>query len=288
MELRQLKYFIKSAETENFSQAAKECFVVQSTLSQQIKQLEDDLGTPLFDRIGKRISLTDAGKAFLPFARQTVDDAETGRQRLDDMKELKSGRLRIGATYGLSVHLTMAMQRFCPQYPDIHFDIRFECANELAEMLRNREIDFALTYNMPDKDAMIEEVPLFDARLCAVVADGHPLANLKEVHLSQLKAFLTAIPAHGMNSRTVIDDLLRKHGVDLQPFMEINELYTMIHMVKSCHIVAILPESVIYEEEGYHTIPIAEATESMHATLAYIRGTYQRNAVKEFIKRMVM
>lgn len=288
MELRQLKYFIKSAETENFSQAAQECFVVQSTLSQQIKQLEYDLGTPLFDRIGKHISLTDAGKAFLPFARQALEEAEAGRQRLDDMRKLKTGRLRIGATYGLSVQLTKAMQRFCPKYPDIHFDIHFECASKLESMLKNRTIDFALTYNMPDKDEMIEEVPLFDTRLCAVVADGHPLANFKEVHMRQLNAFLTAFPAHGMNSRAVIDDLLRKHDVDLHPFMEINELYTMIHMVKSCHIVAILPESVIYDEEGCHTIPLAEANEPMHATLAYVRGTYQRRAVKEFLQRMAM
>lgn len=288
MELRQLRYFVKSAETENFSLAAQECFVVQSTLSQQVKQLEEELGTQLFDRIGKRIVLTDAGRTFLDFARKTLDDAEAGRQCLEDMKQLKTGNLRIGATYGLSVLLTKSMQRFCPQYPDIQFNIRFECANELLEMLHNRDIDFALTYNMHDKDPLIEEVPLFDSRLCAIVADGHPLTKFQDVHLSQLKAFLTAIPAHGMNSREVIDDLLSKHNVDLHPFMEINELYTMIHMVKSCHLVAILPESVIYEEEGYNAIPIAEATESMHATLAYIRGTYQRNAVKEFFKRMMM
>lgn len=288
MELRQLRYFIKSAESENFSLAAQECFVVQSTLSQQIKQLEEEIGTLLFDRIGKRIVLTDAGKAFLPFARQTVEDAEAGRQRLEDMKELKTGLLRIGATYGLSVLLTKSMQRFCPQYSGIQFDIRFESASELTEMLHSRKIDFALTYNMPVKDKLIEEVPLFDSRLCAIVADGHPLAKFKEVHLSQLKAFLTTIPAHGMNSRTVIDDLLGRHNIDLKPFMEINELYTMIHMVKSCHLVAILPDSVIYEEEGYNAVPIAEASESMHATLAYIHGTYQRNAVKEFFKKMMM
>lgn len=158
MELRQLRYFVKIAETENFSVAAQECFVVQSTLSQQIKQLEEELGTLLFDRIGKRIALTDAGRAFLPFARQTIDDAEAGRQRLEDMKELKAGRLRIGATYGLSVLLTKTMQRFCPKYPEIQFNIRFECASELVEMLHSREIDFALTYNLHVKDPLIEEV----------------------------------------------------------------------------------------------------------------------------------
>ena len=85
MELRQLKYFIASAETLNFTVAAQQCFITQSTLSQQIKQLENDLGTPLFEHVGKRVYLTEAGRAFLPFARQTVADAAYGVQRIKDM-----------------------------------------------------------------------------------------------------------------------------------------------------------------------------------------------------------
>ncbi|MBR1793574.1 MAG: LysR family transcriptional regulator [Bacteroidales bacterium] len=284
MELRQIKYFVKSAETENFSLAAQDCFVVQSTLSQQIKQLEEDLGVQLFERIGKRISLTEAGRQFLPFARQMLETAEQGRQQLHDMEGLKTGRLRIGATYGLSVLLTKTMQLFCPQYPDIQFDVQFESADKLTSLLHNREIDFALTYNLLTNDPLLEEVPLFESRLCAVVADGHPLAEIKEVRLSQLKTFLVAIPAKGMNARTIVDGLLRKHAVDLRPLMEINEIYTMIHMVKSCQLVAILPESVIYEEEGYRAIPIREARDNMYASLVYVKGMYQRNAVKEFFK----
>ena len=286
MELRQLNYFVKAAETENFSIAAQECFVVQSTLSQQIKQLEDDLGVQLFERIGKKVSLTEAGRQFLPFARQTLEYAEQGRQQLQDMEGLKTGKLRIGATYGLSVLLTRTMQRFCPQYPDIQFDVRFERADELITLLHNREIDFALTYNLLENEPLLEEIPLFESRLCAVVAEEHPLAKFEEVKLSQLKSFLTAVPAKGMNARTMIDGLLRDHSVDLKPLMEINEIYTMIHMVKSCHLVAILSESVIYEEEGYKAIPIKEAKETMHASLVYVKGMYQRNAAKEFFKRM--
>ena len=178
------------------------------------------------------------------------------------------------------------MQRFCPQYPDIQFDVRFERADELITLLHNREIDFALTYNLLENEPLLEEIPLFESRLCAVVAEEHPLAKFEEVKLSQLKSFLTAIPAKGMNARTMIDGLLRDHSVDLKPLMEINEIYTMIHMVKSCHLVAILSESVIYEEEGYKAIPIKEAKETMHASLVYVKGMYQRNAVKEFFKRM--
>ena len=74
MELRQLKYFITSADTLNFTEAARLCYITQSTLSQQIKQLETELGVQLFERIGKRVFLTETGRDFLPYARQTVAD----------------------------------------------------------------------------------------------------------------------------------------------------------------------------------------------------------------------
>lgn len=286
MELRQLRYFVKSAETENFSLAAQECFVVQSTLSQQVKQLEDDLGVLLFERIGKRITLTEAGRAFLPFARQTLDTAEQGRLQLQDMEGLRTGRLRIGASYGLSVLLTRTMQRFCPTYPDIKFTIRFESTQELLTLLHNREIDFALTYALTENDSQLEEIPLFSSRLCACVSQDHPLASREEVKLSQLRPYLTAIPTKEMSTRRMIDALLHKHAVELQPLMEINDIYTMLHMVKSCHVVAIVPDSVVYEEEGYRCIPIVEAKERMHAVLLYVKGMFQRNAIREFFKRM--
>lgn len=288
MELRQLRYFVKSAERENFTLAAQDCFVVQSTLSQQIKQLEQDLKVPLFDRVGKRVSLTEAGRAFLPFARQMVEMAEQGRQQLQDLEGLKTGKLKVGATYGLSVLLTKALQRFCPAYPKIRFDIRFERADELIGLLLDREIDFALTFNLQHHDDRLEQIPLFSSRICVVVAEGHPLAQREQVSLNDLEPYQVTIPAQGMSTRTILDGLLARHHIGWQPLIEINEIYTMIHMVRSCGVVAILSESVIFEEEGFSVIPIREASETMHASLVYIKGIYHRNAVKKFFQKMMM
>jgi LysR family cyn operon transcriptional activator len=125
MELRQLKYFITSADTLNFTEAARQCFITQSTLSQQIKQLETELGVQLFERIGKRVFLTETGRDFLPYARQTVADADYGVQRIKDMENLKTGRLCIGTTFGLSALITDAIARFSEQYPEVHLEVMF-------------------------------------------------------------------------------------------------------------------------------------------------------------------
>lgn len=102
MELRQLKYFKEACERQNFSEAARVLHISQSTLSQQIKQLEDELDVLLFDRIGKRIAPTEAGCAFLPYAVRAIHDAEDGRQIIRDLKGIETGVLRIGVTYSMS------------------------------------------------------------------------------------------------------------------------------------------------------------------------------------------
>ena len=112
MELRQLKYFKEACERQNFSEAARVLHISQSTLSQQIKQLEDELDVLLFDRIGKRIVPTEAGQAFLPYAVRAIHDAEDGRQIIRDLKGIETGVLRIGVTYSMSPLLIAALELF--------------------------------------------------------------------------------------------------------------------------------------------------------------------------------
>ena len=122
-----------ASQMVNFTEAARQCFITQSTLSQQIKQLETELGVQLFERIGKWVFLTETGRDFLPYARQTVADADYGVQRIKDMEELKTGRLCIGTTFGLSVLITDAIARFSEQYPEVHLEVMFLKQDELIE-----------------------------------------------------------------------------------------------------------------------------------------------------------
>lgn len=117
MELRQLKYFEKTCELLNFTEAAHALCISQSTLSQQIKQLENELGILLFDRIGKRIILTEAGSSFLPYAKNAIRESENGKQIIRDLQNLDTGKLCIGATFSLSSLLTKALPLFSEQYP---------------------------------------------------------------------------------------------------------------------------------------------------------------------------
>ena len=101
MELRQLKYFVNVAETNSFSEASRLLNITQSTLSQQIKQLENELGVVLFERSSHRVCLTDVGEAFLPEAKRTLHAADVCIDRMNDIRDLKAGCLNIGSTFSL-------------------------------------------------------------------------------------------------------------------------------------------------------------------------------------------
>ena len=125
MELRQLRYFVKVAETLNFSEAARCLFVTQSTLSQQIKQLEQELDTVLLTRTSHSVSLTEAGEELLPYARRTLLDADLCVERLGDLREMLCGTLNIGVTYSFGPILTETLVTFMKQYPKVKLNIYY-------------------------------------------------------------------------------------------------------------------------------------------------------------------
>ena len=123
MELRQLKYFVKVAETLNFSEAAKAMCVTQSTLSQQIKQLEEELGESLLTRSSHSVALTEAGMTILTNAKQAIYEAGLCVERINDLNRLATGTLNIGVTYSFSPILTETILTFMKAYSNIKLNI---------------------------------------------------------------------------------------------------------------------------------------------------------------------
>ena len=146
MELRQLKYFAEAASTLNFTESARNLNITQSTLSQQIKQLECELKTLLFDRLGKKVILTEAGVSFLPYAKQTLMDAEAGKQTLMDLRNIEAGSLKIGVTYSLSNLLTETLLLFTKKYPQINIEVVYCSSYDLLELLKTHEVDCILSF----------------------------------------------------------------------------------------------------------------------------------------------
>ncbi len=284
MELRQLKYFIKTAETLNFTEAARQLFITQSTLSQQIRQLETELQVQLFDRIGKRTYLTEAGTEFLPYAKQTVADSEGGVQRLRDLQNIMAGELRIGAVFTLSDLLTSTIISFSKQYPNIKLVVVSRPVNELLDLLKERKLDLILSYRPDDEDNQIEFFPLFDSNLSVIVNYNHPLVAQREVSLELLKQYPLVLPSVGSQARTMIDRLLASRHVQLTPQIEISSMTIMMNLVETGHWIAVMSEMLIRGHEKLRAIPIAGKKTQMHPSVIVLKGIYQKLSAKEFMK----
>lgn len=284
MELRQLKYFVKSAEYLNFSEAAKHLFITQSTLSQQIKQLEFELGFTLFLRNSRHISLTEAGEEFLPFAMRTIQDAEDGVQRLYDLQHVKTGTLRVGVTYSLSTVLTEGLMEFMHSFPGIRLEVCYKTVFELLELLRERKLDFILSYKPLMDSPDVEAMPLFENTLAAVVDKSHPLANYSKVTLSELQEHHLVLPSQGLQARSMLDRLMEGKDFCLSSKLELNETNILLQMVSTGSYVTVLSTSAVFGNTRFKAVPIDEPGNIMEASLLRLKGAYQKASAKEFIK----
>ncbi len=284
MELRQIRYFLKAADLLNFTDAAKQLYITQSTLSQQIKQLENELNVLLFDRIGKKVFLTEAGNEFLPFAKQTVADADLAVQRIQDLRGIRMGRLRIGITYSLCFGFAPIILRFMKEYPQIKLEVFYKTAQELMQMLQNRDLDLVLSFSMVVEEEQIEVTDLYEVPLCAIVHLRHPLAVEKSVSLSDLKKYSLVLPSRGLNARSALDELLRTHDLVLDPHLEMNDVNILLQLVESSLFITVLSQTTIVGRPELRAIPIKEQKTGLKASVLTMKGAYQKASAEAFLK----
>lgn len=284
MELRQLKYFVKSAEYLNFSVAAKHLYITQSTLSQQIKQLEFELGFKLFLRNTRHITLTEAGEEFLPFARKTILDAEDGVQRLHDLQHVKVGTLRVGVTYSMSTVLTEGLIIFMKEFPGIKLEIFYKTVDELLSLLREHKVDFILSYKPLSDAPDVDSMPLFENTLALVVEHGSGLVKKNKVKLEELTDVPLILPSKGLQARMMLDWLLEGRNIELKSKLELNETNILLQMVATGNYATILSTSAVFGKNRFRAIPLDEPGNVMEASLLSLKGAYQKTAAREFIK----
>src|SRR3954447_20460627 len=141
VELRHLRYFVALAESLSFTRAAERMHVTQSTLSHQIKQLEDELGRPLFDRVGRRIILTDAGDAFLGYASKALREVDQGVSELLRAPNDLAGEVRIGATHSFNVgFVPECLAAFMHKHPTVKTSVFELAAGLIVQRLLAEEL----------------------------------------------------------------------------------------------------------------------------------------------------
>lgn len=286
MELRQLKYFVKIAETLNFSTASKQLFVTQSTLSQQINQFEQEIDAPLFQRTTHSVSLTETGEALLPYAIQTLQSAETCLERIHDSKQLLTGTLNIGVTYSFSPILTETLLTFMGIHPRVKLNIFYKPMSDLMDMLRHRDLDCVLAFKPSTRYEGIESHILFDNHLAAIVNINHPLADKKKVSLADLQPFDIALPSIGLQARSAFENMRARYATDLNIRIELNEVNILLKLIKQSELVTILSEATIHNEQGVKAIPLDLEGNEMVGCVHMLKDIYRKHSMLEFIRML--
>ncbi|MBS1604968.1 MAG: LysR family transcriptional regulator [Bacteroidetes bacterium] len=282
MELRQLRYFVRAAEMQNFTNAAARLYVTQSTLSQQIKQLEDTLNAPLFDRLGKRIRLTEAGSLFLEYARKTLRDAEEGAQLLQDLNGLRTGRLSVGATYGITAVLVKAIADFSRQYPAIKITVVYGSTNDLLQQLYDFNIDCMLSFFSGNGDDTLAVHPLFSANLSLIAHQSTDVARQKKITPAQLSDLPLVLPSRDFSVRDYFDQVTRMADVDIQPVIEVNDINAILQLANTGAWHTILMDTSLFSFPALKAVPLQSTHSRRKATMVHLNNIYQKKALQAF------
>ncbi|WP_080834441.1 LysR family transcriptional regulator [Cohnella massiliensis] len=248
MELRQLITFRTVASTLNFSRAAEALNYVPSNVTMQIKALEDELGVRLFDRLGKQLVLTHAGKRFLTQIQSVLDKLDEARSAVHD-NEVLSGTLTISANEVICVYrLPAVFQRFRSQHPGVRLIFRSVPNQELKQALFEGTADVVFMLDEPLRSSGLAVEPLLEETFRLFAAPDHPLAKRTVLQLDDFHGEVFLTNEKGCPYRTMFDRSFEKEGIDSITYLE----FQSAEAIKQCAIsgigIAFLPEIVVEAE----------------------------------------
>jgi len=205
MDLATLQAFLAVAESGSFSRAAERLFLTQPAVSKRIAALESELGTQLFDRIGRRIHLTEAGHALLTRAQTVLRDLEDIRRSITNLSGAVTGPLALATSHHIGLHrLPLALKRFHATYPDIHLDLHFMDSEKACSAVARGDLELAIVTLPPSVQVPLTTEHLWEDPLDLVVSPEHPLAGRGTIAPAMLLDYPAILPGPGTFTRELI------------------------------------------------------------------------------------
>lgn len=189
MKIHQLEYFIAIVETGSFSRAAERCSVAQPSLSQQIKKLESEIGQSLFDRIGRSVVLTNAGRMLIPKARSILEEIQGIRMDFQDTSLAGRGSLSVGFIPTVSPFvLPGVIRRFSQTFPDASLEVYEDLTEEILRKIITAELDVGIT-SLPIRNRLIHTEELLTETLLVASSPHYEIANSASINVGELDNF---------------------------------------------------------------------------------------------------
>jgi len=248
MEIYQLRYFATVAELGNFTRAAERCNVSQPSLSQQILNLEGELGHKLFHRLGRKVVLTEAGVVFMERVRRILREVDDATREVRDSPALER-RISVGAIASLAPYMLPPLLALCrKRYPNLQVNIREDFVRDLADAVVEGELDLAIV-SLPVQDRRLSIEPLYTETLLLVVGKTHPLSAKKNVTAGDLANETFALMGSGSSLSTRIQEFCGANAFEPKIGYRCAQIATVKALVSLGVAISILPEGVVAAED---------------------------------------
>jgi LysR family transcriptional regulator, low CO2-responsive transcriptional regulator len=245
--LRQLKVFEAVARHLNYTRAAEEFHLTQPAVSMQVKQLEESLGIALFEQLGKRIHLTEAGLELLGYARTITQQLDELEGVLNRMKGLGGGRLRISVATTANYFIPTLLGSFSRRYPDVTVSLDVTNRETLLRQLTENTVDLVVM-GQPPVEADVEAQVFMDNPLVVVAPPDHPLAKLKKIPLARLQEETFLVRESGSGTRIAMERFFNERGMRPKTGMEVGSNEAIKQSVQAGLGLGLLSRATIEQE----------------------------------------
>lgn len=248
MDIHSLQAFIEVARKESFSKASETLFITQPAISKRIAALEDDLDTKLFNRISRKVTLTDAGQKLLPKAKELVNELNDMRRYATSLSDEIKGELLIGTSHHVSMHrLPPILKQYRKQFKDVHLDMTFGESDSMCKLVERGDIELAIVTLPKSLPENLKKQLLWVDSLHLVVGPDHPLQAQSQISLKQLSKHPCVLPSEMTETYRVINRQMVKAGLSLDVQMTNNNLDTLKMLVGAGLGWSLLPNTLLDE-----------------------------------------
>ena len=266
MELTQLETFLEAAERGSFRRAAEALFITQPSVSARVRALEEELGVPLFHRMGRGVRLTEMGKAYLPFARQSMDSLRQGQDVLESARRASTGVLNMATARAIGTYvLPEILQEFRVRFPDTIAHISVGRSSEVLRMVVDEEVQLGLARCLRHPD--ISSIHLYDEEIVLVTNSSHAFAERGEASIREVAQEPLILYDPGSSYFVLINQVCRDAGITPRVEMSLDSIEATKQMVELGLGISFLPRSGIRKELESRALTVIPLTEGHRVTL---------------------
>lgn len=248
MDTQNLQAFVAVALSRSFSLAAEKLHITQPAISKRIHMLEQQLDTQLFDRIGRQVSLTEAGRTLLPHAESILAAMQTARQAVADLSGETKGQLKLITSHHIGLHrLPKILREYTERYPLVELDIRFMDSGEAYAAVLKGDCDLGIITEVAQHDTALNTRTVWTDTMLFVAAPQHPLSQLNTVTLADISPYQALLPERRFYTTQLVEELFTRNGLTIKINLATNYLETIKALISAGYAWSVLPQSMLQD-----------------------------------------